>query len=226
MFGSLGDVVLELLLLLGFMLLSPVPGAFDVSVVEPVPVCVLSTGPVAGAAGRVWSMPVLEPVVLEVDPAALPDAVPVVSRLRSRGAFVSDELDWRIELSVAVRPAAWCFDFALPILLQSQSHLSSFAAVLEEDATLRSDVVADEEVDIDPRSEVLLSVAVLARGCVLSGGAAVSFGGFETLALLGRSSRVCAIAAGAARARARIEVRASFIGCLRESCSARQSRWR
>jgi hypothetical protein len=213
LFGSLGEVVLELLLLLGFMLLSPVPGAFDVSVVEPVPVCVLSTGPVAGAAGRVWSMPVLEPVVLlEVEPAALPAAVPLVSRPRSRGAFVSEELDWRIELSVAVRPAAWCFDFALPILLQSQSHLSSFAAVSEEDATLRSDFVADEELEIEPRSEVLLSVGVVARGCVLSGGAAVSFGGFETLALLGRSSRVCAIAAGAARARARIEVRASFIG--------------
>ena len=54
LFGSLGEVVLELLLelSLGFMLLSA-PGAFEVSVVEPVPVCVLSTGPVAGAAGRV-----------------------------------------------------------------------------------------------------------------------------------------------------------------------------
>ena len=47
-FGSLG-VVLELSL--GFIVLSPVPGALEVSVVEPV--CVLSTGPVAGAAGRV-----------------------------------------------------------------------------------------------------------------------------------------------------------------------------
>jgi len=46
-FGSLG----VLLLSLGFMVLSPVPGALEVSVVEPV--CVLSTGPVAGAAGRV-----------------------------------------------------------------------------------------------------------------------------------------------------------------------------
>jgi len=41
--------VLELSL--GFIVLSPVPGALDVSVVEPV--CVLSTGPVLGAAGRV-----------------------------------------------------------------------------------------------------------------------------------------------------------------------------
>ena len=49
-FGSLG-LVLVLELSLGFMLLSPVPGALDVSVVEPV--CVLSTGPVEGADGRV-----------------------------------------------------------------------------------------------------------------------------------------------------------------------------
>ena len=47
-FGSLG-VLLELSL--GFIVLSPVPGALEVSVVEPV--CVLSTGPVLGAAGRV-----------------------------------------------------------------------------------------------------------------------------------------------------------------------------
>jgi len=52
-FGSVVVVLLGLLfaLSLGFMLLSPVPGAFEVSVVEPV--CVLSTGPVDGAAGRV-----------------------------------------------------------------------------------------------------------------------------------------------------------------------------
>ena len=49
-FGSLG-LVLVLELSLGFIVLSPVPGALEVSVVEPV--CVLSTGPVAGAAGRV-----------------------------------------------------------------------------------------------------------------------------------------------------------------------------
>jgi hypothetical protein len=49
-FGSLG-LVLVLELSLGFIVLSPVPGALDVSVVEPV--CVLSTGPVEGAAGRV-----------------------------------------------------------------------------------------------------------------------------------------------------------------------------
>jgi hypothetical protein len=41
--------VLELSL--GFMVPLPVPGAFEVSVVEPV--CVLSTGLVAGADGRV-----------------------------------------------------------------------------------------------------------------------------------------------------------------------------
>ena len=49
-----GALSLGLLLLfelsLGFIVLSPVPGALEVSVVEPV--CVLSTGPVAGAAGR------------------------------------------------------------------------------------------------------------------------------------------------------------------------------
>ena len=49
-FGSLGWV-LELELSVGFMVPSPVPGGFEVSVVEPV--CVLSTGPVDGAAGRV-----------------------------------------------------------------------------------------------------------------------------------------------------------------------------
>jgi hypothetical protein len=51
--GSLGVLLLLVLgfeLSLGFMLLS-VPGALEVSVVEPV--CVLSTGPVAGAAGRI-----------------------------------------------------------------------------------------------------------------------------------------------------------------------------
>src|SRR6266446_1555474 len=40
---------------------------------------------------------------------------------------------------------------------------------------LRSLVVADEEVDKEPRSEVLLPLAVPAWGCVLSGGDAVSF---------------------------------------------------
>jgi hypothetical protein len=49
-FGSLG-LLLVLELSLGFMVPLPVPGAFEVSVVEPV--CVLSTGPVAGADGRV-----------------------------------------------------------------------------------------------------------------------------------------------------------------------------
>lgn len=164
-------------------------------------------------------MPValVELVVLPaVEPLMLPEVEPVALRSRSRGAFVSLEVDRRIELSVALRPLARFFDFILPIWLQSQLHLSSLADVSEDAATFRSDVVAEDEVDGEPRSEVLLSVEVLARGCVLSDGAALSFGGLLTLAF-GRSSRVCAVATGAARARARIEVTASFMCCLRES---------
>ena len=153
-------------------------------------------------------LPAVEPLMLPVVPVAL------LPRSRSRGAFASLEVDRRIELSVALRPLARFFDFVLPMLLQSQLHLSSLADVSEDEATFRSDVVAEDEVDSEPRSEVLLSVEVLARGCVLSDGAALSFGGLLTLAF-GRSSRVCAIATGAARARARIT--ASFMCCLRES---------
>lgn len=148
----------------------------------------------------------LEPVVLVAEPLAL------VSRSRSRGAAVSVELGRRIELSGALRPLAPRFDLILvvPCWLQSHLHLSSVVASVDA-LMLRSLVFADEEVDKEPRSEVLLPVAVPAWGCVLSGGDAVSFF-VDMVVELGRSSVVCAVTAGAASARARIEVAASFIG--------------
>jgi hypothetical protein len=158
---------------------------------------------------------VLEPVVL-VDPVVPEpvelEPVALVSRSRSRGALVSVELGLRAELSVALRPEARRFDFVAPCLLQSHLHSLSFPVVSEDDATLRSGAVVDDEVDIDPRSDVLpLVVEVPACGIVLSGGEAVSFLG-DVVVELGRSSVVCASTAGAARASARIEVAASFIG--------------
>jgi hypothetical protein len=155
---------------------------------------------------------VLEPVVLEpvvLEPVVL-EPVALVSRSRSRGALVSVELGRRAELSVALRPEARRFDFIAPCLLQSHLHSLSLPIVSEDEATLRSDVVACDEVDIDPRSDVLLPVVEL-PGIVLSGGEAVSFFG-DMVVELGRSSVVCASTAGAARASARIEVAASFIG--------------
>ncbi|TMB03696.1 MAG: hypothetical protein E6J64_14345 [Deltaproteobacteria bacterium] len=159
------------------------------------------------------ALPVAEPVVelLEpVVPVAEPDAL--LSRSRSRGAFVSlEEVDFRIELSVALRPLARRFVFIFaPCWLQSHLHLSSLAVVSVEAATLRSEVVADDEVDSEPRSEVLLPAEVPVWGIVLSVGDAVSFFG-DWVVELGRSSVVCAVTAGAASARARIEVAASFI---------------
>ncbi|HYV65417.1 MAG TPA: hypothetical protein VE964_04190, partial [Myxococcales bacterium] len=87
--------MLLLELSLGFMVLSPVPGALEVSVVEPV--WVESTGPVegvAGDAGRAWS-PLAPVVPLEPE---------LVSLL---GMLLSDERC--IELS-ALRPLARCFE--------------------------------------------------------------------------------------------------------------------
>ena len=165
--------------------------------------------------------PVAEPVVELLDPVVLlvePDAL--VSRSSSRGAFVSVELGRRIELSVPLRPLARRLDFVFivaPCWLQSQLHLSSlavvsvFALVSVDEATLRSEVVADDEVESDPRSEVLVPAEVPACGIVLSVGEAVSFF-VDWVVELGRSSVVCADTAGAASARARIEVAASFIG--------------
>jgi len=180
--SSLG---LGLELSLGFIVLS-VPGAFDVSVVEPL--CVESTGPVDGAAGLV------EPVSL-------------------RGGLMSDgEEGRRIELSLSVRPLARRFDFIIaPCLLQSHSQFLSFA-ILSEDATSRLVAVDDELLDIEPRSEVLLSVEVPAFGIAWPG---MSFL-VALLVELGRSSVVCAIAAGAASASDKIEVATSFIVASRE----------
>src|SRR5467141_1006994 len=158
-------------------------------------------------------LPALEPVVELLEPVVLvAEPLALVSRSRSRGAAVSVELGRRIELSGALRPLAPRFDLILvvPCWLQSHLHLSSVVASVDA-LMLRSLVVADEEVDKEPRSEVLLPLAVPAWGCVLSGGDAVSFF-VDMVVELGRSSVVCAVTAGAASARARIEVAASFIG--------------
>ena len=129
---------------LGFMVLSPVPGGLEVSVVEPV--WVESTGPVAGAAGRIWS---LEPVVL--------------LELESlRGMLLSGEDGRRVELSAGLRPLARRLDFIAPCLLQS--HLQSLSCDMEPDEVATSRLELDELLDIDPRSEVLLSVEVPAFG--------------------------------------------------------------
>jgi hypothetical protein len=142
-------------------------------------------------------------------PVALPE-VELLAPVSLRGALASDE-GRRIELSVALRPLVRRFDFVAPCWLQSHLHSFSFAMSPDDFATSRRSVAEDDEVDIEPRSEVLLSVEVPAFGIVLSGGEGMSF--FVALVVeLGRSSVVCAIAAGAARASARIEVAASFIG--------------
>jgi hypothetical protein len=241
--GSLG-LVLVLELSLGFMVLSPVPGALEVSVVEPV--WVVSTGPVEGAAGRVRSMlePLVPPVVELLESVVLLAAPDVLlSRPSSRGVLVSLEVGLRIELSVGLRPLARRFDLIfVPSWLQSHLHLSSFPIVSVEDAMppvrveapawgivlsvgdavsllvdalVESEVLVDDEVDIDPRSDVLLPAVAPACGIVLSVGEAVSFF-VDCVVELGRSSVVCADTAGAASASARIEVAASFIGCLRQ----------
>jgi len=191
----------------------------------------------------------LEPVVLLAEPAAL------LSRAGSRGVLVSLELGLRIELSVALRPLARRFDFIfVPCWLQSHLHLSSLPIVSVEAATLRSEVlvlaeapacgivlsvgeavslfadgvvevVPDDEVDSDPRSEVLLPAVVPACGIVLSVGELVSFF-VDCVVVLGRSSVVCAVTAGAASARARIEVAASFIGASILGVNAHRTWWR
>ncbi|HYV66336.1 MAG TPA: hypothetical protein VE964_08835, partial [Myxococcales bacterium] len=170
---------------LGFMVLSPVPGALDVSVVEPV--WVESTGPVEGAAGdagRAWS----------------PLAPELVSLL---GMLLSEE---RCIEPSALRPLARRFDdFIAPCLLQSHLQSLSFAMLSDELATSRLD--ADDELDMEPRSEVL-PVEVPALG--------IDWAGMSFLVVLVdgllRSSVVCALAAGAASASARMEVATSFIG--------------
>jgi len=65
----------------------------------------------------------------------------------------------RIELSVRLRPLARARDLIVPCLLQS--HLQSLS-MEPDDATSR--LVVDDELDVEPRSEVLLSVEVPAFG--------------------------------------------------------------
>ena len=147
-------------------------------------------------------LPVAEPVVELLDPVvpvAEPDAL--LSRSSSRGVAVSLELGLRIELSVELRPLAPLarrFDliFVPCCWLQSHLHLSSVPVVSVDEAILRS--------------EVLVLADAPACGIVLSVEDAVSFFG-DWVVELGRSSVVCAVTAGAASARARIEVAASFI---------------
>jgi len=142
---SLGLLLLELSL--GFIVLS-LPGGLEVSVVEPV--WVESTGPVAGAAGRVWSP--LEPVVL-----------PELELVSLRGKLLSDEDGRRVELSAGLRPLARRLDdFIAPCLLQS--HLQSLSCDMEPDEVATSLLELDELLDIDPRSEVVLSVELPALG--------------------------------------------------------------
>jgi hypothetical protein len=197
--------------------------------------------------------PVVEPAVELLESVVLlaePDAL--LSRPTSRGVLVSLELGLRIELSVEPRPLARRFDFIfVPCWLQSHLHLSSLPIVSVEDAMLRSEVlvlaeapawgivlsvgdavslfadgvVAGDEVDSDPRSEVLLPAVVPACGIVLSVGEAVSFF-VDWVVVLGRSSVVCAVTAGAASARARIEVAASFICASVLGVNAPQTWWR
>jgi len=157
--------------------------------------------------------PVVEPVVELLEPVVLlaaPDAL--LSRAGSRGVLVSLELGLRIELSVALRPLARRFDFIfVPCWLQSHLHLSSLPIVSVEAATLRS--------------EVLVLAEAPACGIVLSVGEAVSFF-VDCVVVLGRSSVVCAVTAGAASARARIELETSFICASVLGCNAPRTRWR
>ena len=196
-------------------------------------------------------LPVVEPVVELLEPVVLlaePDAL--LSRPRSRGALVSLELvlGLRIELSVALRPLARRFDLIfVPCWLQSHLHLSSFPIVSVDETTLRSEALVLAEapawgivlsvgdavslfVDgVVDRSEVVvdevLPAVAPACGIVLSVGEAVSFF-VDCVVVLGRSSVVCAVTAGAASARARIELETSFICASVLGCNAPRTRWR
>ena len=104
----------------------------------------------------------VEPLALPValvlpEPVTVPELAPVESRPRSRGAFASVEVERRD--SVVVRPLARGRDFIVPCLLQS--HLQSLS-MEPDDATSR--LVVDDELEVEPRSEVLLSVEVPAFG--------------------------------------------------------------
>jgi hypothetical protein len=210
--GVLGFVVELLLLglllsggLLGFIPVPLEPGGLDVSVVEPV----------VGAAGRVVSLPEL------VEPLTLPWVAPLVPVVVSPRELVSVEVEWR-DVSIGARPLARRRDFIEPCWLQS--HLQSLPIeslpivvealsrdVLVDMPVLRSDVVAVAELDVEPLSAAVL-LEVSGRDFVLS--ALVSFL-VSLLVDFDWSAPVCAIAAGAAKAIARIAVAASFIIVLR-----------
>jgi hypothetical protein len=195
-------LLVELLLfdeLLGFIPVPLEPGAFDVSVVEPV----------VGAAGREVSPPELvvpvdpvvpvvpvavepvEPVVLpETEPLVLdeplipPVAAPLVPADVSPRELESVEVEWR-EVSIELRPLARRRDFDEPCWLQS--HLQSFPIeslpivvdavsrdVLPDIPAVWSEVVAEEELDMEPLSVAAL-LDVSERGVFWSAVEVVSF---------------------------------------------------
>ena len=179
--------------------------------------------------------PEADPLVLPV-PVTVPELEPVVSRPRSRGAFASVDVECRDD-SVALRPLARFRDFIEP-WTWLQSHMQSLPSLslpiiwfddvsrLEVEVPIEAvsrlvllvddlvPVVADDEVlPVDGVVALLLSVVdLLSLPVVLVLGLVVLL-----VPLLGfaRSLPVCAIAAGAARASARIAVGASFMGILR-----------
>lgn len=164
-----GVLLLELLFdgllgLLGFIPELPDPGAFDVSVVEPV----------VGAAGRVESpvVPVepVVPVAVLVEPVVPVAVEPVV--LPEIESLALDEpltpVEWRAASVVLLRPLARR-RFIVPCWLQS--HLQSFPIeslpIVSDDALSRRDVVpealallsvVDGEVAVGPEGLALLSV--------------------------------------------------------------------
>jgi hypothetical protein len=164
--------------LLGFIPVPLEPGAFDVSVVEPV----------VGAAGREVSPPELvvpvEPVVPAepvvpvavepVEPVVLPEmepllvdespvVAPLVPVVVSPRDFESVEVEWR-DVSIVLRPLARRRDFIEPCCWL-QSHLQSLPIeslpivvdavscdMLPDIPVLRSDFGAEEELDVEPLS--------------------------------------------------------------------------
>lgn len=184
--------------------------------------------------------PETDPLVLPV-PVTVPELAPVLSRSRSRGAFASVEVECR-DVSDALRPLARRRDFIEPCWLQS--HLQSLSLpivsvdavsrleLLPTEAVSRLEVpvelvswlgaVADDPMPVVADDDVLPVEGVVAL--LLFPVVEVSFPVVLVLGvavllvlLLGfeRSVPVCAITAGAARARARTAVGASFIGILR-----------
>lgn len=189
-------------------------------------------------------------------PVTVPELEPVASRPRSRGAFASVDVEWRdvsdvlrplARCRVFIEPWTWLQShmhslpsLSLPItwpedvprlVLDVPTDAVSRVEVLV-DGPLRSDVVVDDDVlpveapgvPFALSVEVVVSLlGVVALLLLLELGVAVLL---VLLLGLARSVPVCAIAAGAARAMARIAVGASFIGYPPLSGIALRTRWR